>query len=217
MNDHRCQQARSTIFIFLFDLLDMDEAAQRCFGSSAFVTCFVPCICQPSLNASVKAALSRFLRNCTPAEHVIPCVELLCAIVGCCYKEEVIIDVIHTINIAADVNQNICKYLSQLVPYMTSFLERSPTKERLRNVMQFYIRMAVEFDRKDLERLTALVKEIDGEMIGEDTAQAFLAGAILNAVPGIILQLLLIPAIMSSLHHTGLQRFCGYSGREEKA
>lgn len=49
------------------------------------------------------------------------------------------------------------------------------------------------------------------------TAQAFLAGAILNAVPGIILQLLLIPAIMSSLHHTGLQRFCGYSGREEKA
>ena len=49
------------------------------------------------------------------------------------------------------------------------------------------------------------------------TAQAFLAGAVLNAVPGIILQLLLIPAIMSSLHLTGLQRFRGRPSKEEKA
>ena len=49
------------------------------------------------------------------------------------------------------------------------------------------------------------------------TAQAFLAGAVLNAIPGIILQLLLIPAIMSSLHLTGLQRFRGRPFKEEKA
>ena len=44
--------------------------------------------------------------------------------------------------------------------------------------------------------------------------QAFLAGAFLNAIPGIILQLLLIPAVMTTLHHTGLHRFCGYSAKE---
>lgn len=38
--------------------------------------------------------------------------------------------------------------------------------------------------------------------------QAFVAGAFLNAIPGIILQLILIPAIMVILHHTGLVRFC---------
>ena len=48
------------------------------------------------------------------------------------------------------------------------------------------------------------------------TTSAFLAGAVLNAIPGIILQLLLIPAIMSSLHATGLQRFKGRLVQEEK-
>ena len=48
------------------------------------------------------------------------------------------------------------------------------------------------------------------------TTSAFLAGAVLNAIPGIILQLLLIPAIMSSLHATGLQRFKGRLVKEEK-
>lgn len=35
----------------------------------------------------------------------------------------------------------------------------------------------------------------------------FLAGAFLNAIPGIIIQLLLIPAIMVALNRTGLVRF----------
>ena len=39
------------------------------------------------------------------------------------------------------------------------------------------------------------------------TWQAFFAGAFLNAVPGIILQLILIPAIMLALHRTGLVPF----------
>ena len=37
--------------------------------------------------------------------------------------------------------------------------------------------------------------------------QMFLAGAFLNAIPGIILQLVLIPALMLALHRTGLVRF----------
>lgn len=45
--------------------------------------------------------------------------------------------------------------------------------------------------------------------IGEHgfTWQMFLSGAFLHAVPGIILQLILIPAIMVSLHRTGLVQF----------
>lgn len=39
------------------------------------------------------------------------------------------------------------------------------------------------------------------------TWQAFMAGAFINAIPGIILQLILIPAIMVSLNRTGLVRF----------
>ena len=39
------------------------------------------------------------------------------------------------------------------------------------------------------------------------TLQAFMAGALLNAIPGIVLQLLLIPAIMVSLNRTGLVPF----------
>ena len=36
------------------------------------------------------------------------------------------------------------------------------------------------------------------------TWQMFMAGALLNAIPGIILQLILLPGIMLALHRTGL-------------
>ena len=39
------------------------------------------------------------------------------------------------------------------------------------------------------------------------TWQAFMAGAFLNAIPGIIVQLTLIPALMLALHKTGLVKF----------
>lgn len=42
---------------------------------------------------------------------------------------------------------------------------------------------------------------------GHFTWQMFAAGAFLNAIPGIITQLILIPAIMLALHRTGLVRF----------
>lgn len=39
------------------------------------------------------------------------------------------------------------------------------------------------------------------------TLKMFIAGAFLNAIPGIILQLILIPAVMIALNRTGLVRF----------
>lgn len=39
------------------------------------------------------------------------------------------------------------------------------------------------------------------------TWKAFMAGAFLNAIPGIIVQLILIPAVMVALNRTGLVRF----------
>ncbi|MGM9941987.1 MAG: ECF transporter S component [Bulleidia sp.] len=42
---------------------------------------------------------------------------------------------------------------------------------------------------------------------GMFTFQAFLSGALLNAVPGIAIQLVLIPAVMVALHKAGVVRF----------
>lgn len=39
------------------------------------------------------------------------------------------------------------------------------------------------------------------------TWEAFIAGALLNSIPGIILQLILIPAVMVALNRTGLVKF----------
>ena len=39
------------------------------------------------------------------------------------------------------------------------------------------------------------------------TVELFWAGAFLNAIPGILLQLVLIPSVMTALHYTGLYRF----------
>ncbi len=42
---------------------------------------------------------------------------------------------------------------------------------------------------------------------GGFTLQMFMAGAFLNAIPGIILQLVLVPAVMVALNRTGLVQF----------
>ena len=42
---------------------------------------------------------------------------------------------------------------------------------------------------------------------GAFTMKMFLAGAFLNAVPGIIIQLVLIPAVMVALGRTGMVQF----------
>ena len=42
---------------------------------------------------------------------------------------------------------------------------------------------------------------------GGFTLEMFLAGALFNAIPGIILQLVLVPALMVALHRTGLVPF----------
>ncbi len=49
-----------------------------------------------------------------------------------------------------------------------------------------------------------LLLSIKGESF---TGKAFMAGALLNSIPGIIIQLVLIPAIMLALHRTGLVKF----------
>lgn len=42
---------------------------------------------------------------------------------------------------------------------------------------------------------------------GGFTWQMFIAGAFLNAIPGIVLQLIAVPAIMAALNKTGLVRY----------
>ena len=60
-------------------------------------------------------------------------------------------------------------------------------------------------------RLTKAVTEIVLLGIGGDgfTYQAFIAGAFLNAIPGILIQLVLIPSVMVLLNRTGLVTFGG--------
>ncbi len=52
--------------------------------------------------------------------------------------------------------------------------------------------------------VTALLLGVKGELF---TMQAFIYGALLNAIPGIILQLILIPAVMLSLDRTHIKPF----------
>lgn len=49
------------------------------------------------------------------------------------------------------------------------------------------------------------------------TWQMFIAGAFLNAIPGIILQLILIPAVMVALNRTGLVQFVRKGAALQKA
>lgn len=58
--------------------------------------------------------------------------------------------------------------------------------------------------------VTMILLGVNGQTF---TWQAFMAGAFFNAIPGIILQLILIPAIMLALHKTGLIKFHKRTGK----
>ncbi len=49
--------------------------------------------------------------------------------------------------------------------------------------------------------------------LGGFTWEMFIAGAFLNAIPGIILQLIFIPAVMIALNRTGLIKFSNNKGK----
>ena len=48
------------------------------------------------------------------------------------------------------------------------------------------------------------------------TWQMYIAGAFLNAIPGIILQLILIPTVMSTLYYTGVLKAIEQTGNEKR-
>ncbi len=74
------------------------------------------------------------------------------------------------------------------------------------NVLSVYIAMipAMILGRVVWGTLQVVLLGISG---GAFTWKLFFAGAFLNAVPGIVLQLFLVPAVMSVLHLTGLVKF----------
>ncbi|MBE6708423.1 MAG: ECF transporter S component [Ruminococcaceae bacterium] len=74
------------------------------------------------------------------------------------------------------------------------------------NVLSVYIAMipAMILGRIVWGTMQAVLLGISG---GAFTWKLFFAGAFLNAVPGIALQLILVPAVMSVLHLTGVVRF----------
>ena len=70
------------------------------------------------------------------------------------------------------------------------------------------------YNRSRWQCIVSLYRSLIIAMMGNAfTWQMFMAGAFLNAVPGIILQLVFIPALMVALNKTGLVRF----RREQKA
>ena len=71
------------------------------------------------------------------------------------------------------------------------------------------------YSRSRWQCVISLYRSMAGAMVagrlgtgnGGFTLQMFMAGAFLNAIPGIILQLVLVPAVMVALNRTGLVQF----------
>lgn len=82
--------------------------------------------------------------------------------------------------------------------FLAGFLYRILRRTKLSSIIAVYIAMvaAMVAGRLVSGGATWLLYSFNGEVF---TFEAFLAGAVLNAIPGIVMQLVLIPSVMASL------------------
>jgi hypothetical protein len=170
----KSQVAMATIYLFLFALLDDPPTLRQCFSSECFFLAgFLPDLVQPSLQKPILDSLLKFLCICSSLEKVASTLDMLSAVIMCSDSVQPILSLISTINHGVDVNPRGSGQISTLVPYLTSFLQRWVTSECLQAVIQFCMRVSVDFNRHDLEKLARIIQKIDGTSVSEKTVSAF--------------------------------------------
>ncbi|OHS96451.1 hypothetical protein TRFO_37367 [Tritrichomonas foetus] len=186
-NDEKVEiirSARSTIFIFLFTILNIKKVCIRCFSSATFVCGFLPRALEPSLQGSVLSSLSKFFmfydKSLNSTIDITTTKQVLCGIFDVCQSgnTKLALDLLNVINEAAAIYQ-LPEFFEPLTPSITSFLSKYPSKSFLTQTFQLFSQLSLtsasfELNHSQIQQISSAVRIVEGNDPSNDTISALL-------------------------------------------
>lgn len=175
------QSARSTIFVFLFDLLSNQDISNICFSSQTFSIGFLARAFEPSLERFILMPLSNFLRSSPYNESMINVLQVISAIFDACQEKnkELASNFLHVLDTAASLNQSVHQLESVLTPII-SFLSRCPSLNFLKATL--HVLTQISHSSRDFsltpqqsKLLSTAVREIEADDILDEIISSFIA------------------------------------------
>ena len=144
------QQARSTLILFIFSLLDNQTMALRCFTSSVFACGFLSKITEKSMRDPMIHSLRQFLSKFdNPNVDILsPVCEFICGIIDMVRAtpngdDKLALDLLSSVNEASSHSKDISRVFRQLASTATNYLMTRPSELMLQATLQFFLQLSV--------------------------------------------------------------------------
>ena len=181
----KISQARSTLMIFLFSILENATIASQCFSSSVFTDGFLARIFDPSFHKPVILVLRQFLTR-SNVEMLDPAIEYICRILDVCSKDDqkdhelVAIDLLSTVNESIVHNRFVPLKFESLITAATKFLAARGSVKFLDQTLQLYSQMLLSSPNytvsfKQIQQLSIAIRKSDN-ITPSDTTVCGLVG-----------------------------------------
>ncbi|OHS99463.1 hypothetical protein TRFO_08405 [Tritrichomonas foetus] len=175
------QKARSTVFVFLFTLIENSATVVPCFSSSIFTSGFLSRVFEPSLQIPIISAIRQFLSNYSGIE-VFQTIEFIGGLIAVCRKNQtqdnLALELVSCVNDSIGHNPKIASVCDPLLEPVTLFVTKRPSAHFLAQTLQLYSQLSLNNKNFQLELTQAqlLSKAIKQQSPDDETTMLLLLG-----------------------------------------
>lgn len=176
------QEARSTIFLFIFAILENTQIAAKCFASSVFASGFLSRILDRSLETPIIAALRNLFMKyeSTDLSDLEAPIGFLCGIIDVCKShndkerhDNVVLDLLLCIDESMQHNPSVSPVFVPFISSATQYVITHPSTSVLRQTLHIYSQLLlsskVSLARYQIQQLSMAIRTADGEHPSEET------------------------------------------------
>lgn len=165
------QQARSTLFIFLFALIDSSSTKYRCYSSSSLTTGFLSRVFEASLQAPIISSIKQFLSNFEPIQ-VAQTVQFIGGLIDVCRRnqkhEKLALELLSCVNDSIGHNPKIAVVCDTILEPVTLYITKRPSKDFLSQTLQLFSQLSLNNDHFQLnlseaQLLSCAIKQQDND------------------------------------------------------
>lgn len=177
---HIYRSARSTIFLFIFYVLDDEELCVRCFSSATFTNSFLPRVLESTLQKLILNCLLKFLVLCKDKASMMPTYQMIHSIFKVCQsdKESLAHDLLNIINEASILNRSEIIF-EPIISSVISFLNRYPSSSFLTSTLRLFTQISQNSDtfalnHLQIKQLSSAVRQIEVNDHSDETISAII-------------------------------------------
>lgn len=175
------QQARSTIFIFLFALIDNNSTKFRCFSSSSLTTGFLSRVFEPSLQEPIISSIKQFLLN-FESSQVSQTIQFIGGLIDVCRRnkkhEKLALELLSCVNDSISHNPKIADVCDTMLEPITLYVTERPSSDFLSQTLQLYLQLSLNNNdfQLNLSQAQLLSRAIKQQCIDDENTMLRLIG-----------------------------------------